>query len=109
VGEEVKTLLDCVDGATLSMNGDGSRWVIESPNGYSGAGCAGVNLTRSDMADIARFALHGDKRSEEPDRERIEFIRRAAIEIWRSWMQNRSATDAWTEAKALWEAKPDDC
>lgn len=41
------------------------------------------------------------------DRERIEFIRRAAIAMHATL--NVSHDEAWREAKALWEARPDDC
>jgi len=57
----------------------------------------------------------------EADRERIEFIRRAAIALWsvkstRNWEDESSRANerkaikrAWYEAKALWDARPEDC
>ena len=38
--------------------------------------------------------------------ERVEFIRRAAIEI--AAMNDWSTDKCWTEAKGLWNAKPED-
>lgn len=61
---------------------------------------------------IARDArlerLADDLRKPEPDRERIEFIRRAAIAIYVGPV-NVPPQDAWRAATELWGSKPDDC
>jgi hypothetical protein len=52
-------------------------------------------------ADLVAFADH--TRDHGPDRERIEFIRRAAIALYERGFCDR----AWQEANKLWKAKPE--
>ncbi len=41
--------------------------------------------------------------------ERAQFVREASIRIYSNSRTNISTSFAWLEAKALWNAKPEDC
>jgi hypothetical protein len=56
------------------------------------------------VADLLKFADH--VRGNPPDRERIEFIRRAAIAVWADPVQMDEAK-CWEWAAKLWNAKPE--
>lgn len=68
----------------------------------------GGEYTKEQVDEGARFWGDVD-REVDKERERREFIRRAAVALYADSGAERSPDESWQQAQWLWGAKPEDC